>query len=266
MGKNSFSVLFVGDVVGRSGRKVVRNLLPKVISLYDIDFVVANVENASAGKGLDKKGYLELLDCGIDVMTLGNHTFQKAEIKEILEHNKNIIRPANYPDGTLGRGYIILEKKGIRVAVINLLGRLFMSLVDCPFRKFDSIYSMVKDEVDLVFVDFHAEATSEKQAFGWYVMGRADVVVGTHTHVQTADERLLGNKTAYITDIGMCGAIDSVIGFRIDKAIRRFLVADKIYDEVAKDNLHLQGLFVKFVFDTENRYFISHIHRINEVY
>jgi len=261
-----FVILFIGDVVGKPGRRAIKEILPRLVSFYRINFVVCNVENASSGKGIDKRSYKELIGYGIDVMTLGNHTYQKADIRDILNKERNIIRPANYSDISPGRGFGIFERNNIRIAVINLIGRLFMKPVDCPFRRFDDIYDKIKEKIDLVVVDFHAEATSEKQAFGWYVMSRANVIVGTHTHVQTADGRILNKKTAYITDLGMTGALDSVIGFKVDKAIKRFLVEDKIHDEVAKENIHLQGFLVKFMFDIKNTsHYITHILRIDEV-
>ncbi len=239
------NVLLIGDIIGRTGRKALKKFLPEVIKKYEIDFIVANAENSAGGNGLTRKVYNELVNLNIDVLTSGNHIFDKKEIFDFIDKAENILRPANYPPGVPGRGYNIFEKNGIKVGVINLMGRVFMGIaLDCPFRKFDKIYNEIKDKVDYIIVDFHAEVTSEKNAFGYYVDGRADVVFGTHSHVATADEKLLKNGTVYITDVGMTGAYHSVIGMEIDKPIKRFLTGISEKFDVSKEGLLFQGLFV----------------------
>ena len=245
-------VLLIGDIIGRTGRKALKKFLPEVIEKYEIDFIVANAENSAGGNGLTKKVYNELVNLNIDVLTSGNHIFDKKEIFEFIDKTENILRPANYPPAVSGRGYGIYEKNGKNLGIINLMGRVFMGIpLDCPFRKFDEIYEEIKDKTDYIIVDFHAEATSEKNAFGYYVDGRADVVFGTHSHVATADEKLLKNGTVYITDVGMTGAYHSVIGMEINKPINKFLTGLSQKFDVAKEGLLFQGLVV----DLENKNF-----------
>jgi len=217
-------ILFFGDLVGKIARKALAIKLPDLIGELNPDFVIANGENVAHGKGITKKTCEEVFVLGVDLLTLGNHIADKKDFIELVEdHSKNIIRPANYPDGVPGRGMVILEKGLKRLAVVNLLGRPFMrEIPDDPFRVFDTLYSFVPEGVP-VFVDFHGEATSEKKAFGYYVDGRASVVVGTHTHVQTSDARTLPKGTGYITDVGMVGAKESVLGIIIDGSVKTYL-------------------------------------------
>lgn len=239
------NVLLIGDIIGRTGRKALKKFLPDVIEKYQIEFIIANAENSAGGNGLTKKVYNELLNLNIDVLTSGNHIFDKKEIFELIDKADNILRPANYPPGVPGKGYNIYEKKGVKIGVVNLMGRVFMGIpLDCPFRKFDEIYEEIKEKVDYIIVDFHAEATSEKNAFGYYVDGRADIVFGTHSHVATADEKLLKKGTVYITDVGMTGAYHSVIGMEINKPITKFLTGLSQKFDVSKEGLLFQGLIV----------------------
>ena len=209
-------VLFIGDVVGQPGRRVVAALLPALRQELGLDVVIANGENVAAGRGLTLRTAKELFEAGVDVLTSGNHIWDQREIIEQLDGEAPILRPANYPPGTPGKG--LLRCKGL--TVLNLQGRTFMDAIDCPFRTADAL---LKDAEGPVVVDMHAEATSEKQAMGWYLDGRVAAVLGSHTHVPTADARILPQRTAYVTDAGMCGARDSVIGFEVAAVHRRFL-------------------------------------------
>lgn len=231
-------VLMVGDVVGRPGRKAVEENVPDLIKEFKLDFVIANGENAAGGMGITRDTARELFDAGVDVLTMGNHVWNKKEIIEYIRHENRIIRPANYPPGVPGKGmHTFKAKNGLELAVINLSGRVFMDSIDCPFRKADQLLQEIIDPAKIVIVDFHAEATSEKMAMGKYLDGRVSAICGTHTHVQTADECILPAGTAYITDIGMTGPRDSIIGFRtgpiLDKFItqmpKRFKVAQGLY-------------------------------------
>lgn len=218
------NILCIGDIVGRPGRRAVRELLPGIKDKYRIDVVLANGENASGGVGLSRKVAEELLGYGIEIITLGNHTWDNREIFQFINDNHfPLIRPANYPPNTPGRGYRIFNLAGARIGVINLLGRVFLGEFDCPFRTFDQIYQEITSECDILLVDFHAEATAEKVAFGWHCDGRASAVFGTHTHIQTADDRVLPDGTGYITDLGMTGPIDSVIGVKKEIVVQKFL-------------------------------------------
>lgn len=238
------NVLLIGDVIGRTGRRAVRLVLPKLIEELKIDFVVLNGENLAHGNGITKSVFQEMIEAEIDVITSGNHTFDKKEVFEIID-NERLLRPANLPPSAPGKGFNIYKKNNYKVAVINLMGRAFMGMVlDCPFRKFDEIYEIIKDKADYVIVDFHAEATSEKQAFGYYVDSRADIVFGTHTHVPTADERFLPGGTAFISDVGMTGTLDSVIGVRKDEIIKKFISGIPQKYEPAEGQFIFNALYV----------------------
>jgi metallophosphoesterase (TIGR00282 family) len=212
-------VLAVGDIIGRPGRKAVSKLIPEIRQRYGVDFVVANGENAAGGIGLTSATARELLDAGIDVLTSGNHIWAEKEIIPYLDGEMPLLRPLNYPPGVPGRGYLIKE----RAMVINLIGRTFMSNFDCPFRTMDRLLAEVKPRPLITLIDFHAEATSEKVALGRYLDGRVSAVLGTHTHIGTIDAQLLPGGTAYVTDIGMTGPLDSVIGDDVEAVIGRFL-------------------------------------------
>ncbi len=242
-------ILCIGDIIGRTGRNALKHFLPSFIKDESIDFIIGNGENAAGGFGLTKKVFNELKNLGIDVITSGNHIWDKKEVLEFIEED-NLLRPANYPEGVPGKGYGIYKKSGKTIGVVNLMGRVFMGIpLDCPFRKFDEIYEKIKDNVDYLIVDFHGDATSEKQAFGFYVDGRADLVFGTHSHVQTSDERFLPKGTGYITDLGLTGTLESVIGMEKEDAINKFLTGMPAKYKVAKGKLVFQGL----VLDTEKK-------------
>jgi len=234
-------ILAIGDIVGKAGRNILASRLPGIVDRERIDLVIANGENSAGGMSMTPEVTRELFSRSIDVITSGNHVWNNSDILQILDSDLNLLRPANYPPDASGRGYCIVNCKGLNVCVINLMGRILMSTIDCPFRKFDEIYSTVNKEAHIIIVDFHAEATSEKQAFGWYVDGKASAVFGTHTHVQTSDERILSNGTGYITDIGMTGAFDSVIGMKKEKSIRFFLSQTRIKFEPADANPGING-------------------------
>lgn len=242
--------LFIGDTVGKTGRRAVSTILPGLKRELCVDFVVLNGENLAHGNGINQKVFEEMLDAGVDVITSGNHTFDKKEVLPLLQKKENLLRPANLPPMAAGRGYGLYEKFDRKVLIINLMGRVFMGgSLDCPFRTFDEIYARYRDEVDFVIVDFHGEATSEKQAFAYYVDGRATAVFGTHTHVQTADERFLPGGTAFITDVGMTGAYDSVIGVRKDDIIEKFITGMPRKYEPAEGRFIFTALFL----DTERK-------------
>ena len=240
-------ILILGDVVGRPGRRAVRGLVPSLVKDEKIDLVIANAENSAGGMGVDVKSAEELFSAGAHVLTSGNHIWKKKEIYSYLETHPNLIRPANYPTGAPGRGWTEWQSdKGQRVLVINLQGRVFMpSHVDDPFRCVDAILREHGHYSPVVIVDMHGEATSEKNAMGWFLDGRVSVVFGTHTHVQTADERIFPRGTAYITDLGMCGPLDSVIGIERELVIEGFLSQLPRQFEVAKENIALQGIVLE---------------------
>jgi metallophosphoesterase (TIGR00282 family) len=238
-------ILILGDVMGRPARRAVRELVPSLIQTEAVDLVVANAENASGGMGVDIKSAKELLAAGVQVLTSGNHIWKKKEIYSYLDDHDHLIRPANFPPGAPGKGWCMWRRNGLAALVINLQGRVFMpNHVEDPFRCVDEILREQRKHVPVVIVDMHAEATSEKNAMGWYLDGRASVVYGTHTHIQTADERILPGGTAYITDLGMCGPLDSVIGMERETVIRGFITQLPRQFEVAKDNVALQGVVV----------------------
>jgi len=216
-------VLFIGDIVGQSGRRMVARHLQQLVATNSVDVVIANAENAAAGFGITPGVAQELFGLGIALLTSGNHIWDKKEAEGYLAKEGRVLRPANYPDEVPGSGKHVLRVGDRLLAVVNLQGRAFLPAIDCPFRGADRELAELKPVTDMILVDFHAEATAEKQAFGWYVDGRVSAVLGTHTHVQTADERLLPGRTAYITDVGMTGPRDSVIGIRPEDAIPKFL-------------------------------------------
>jgi metallophosphoesterase (TIGR00282 family) len=240
------NILFIGDIVGAPGRRVLAELLPRAVDQYCIDLVVANGENASGGIGITPQVADQFLNQGVDVLTSGNHIWKHKEILPYLEDTDRLLRPANYPPGTPGQGMVVVETAaGEPAAIINLEGRVFMNSLECPFRTVDQLLQTLPPEVKVILVDMHAEATSEKQALGWHLDGRVSAVVGTHTHVQTADERILPAGTGYISDIGMTGPVDSVIGMNREIILARFLTQRPHSFKVATQNLQLQGVVLK---------------------
>ncbi|MEE8575115.1 MAG: TIGR00282 family metallophosphoesterase [Thermodesulfobacteriota bacterium] len=238
-------ILFIGDIVGRPGRQAVRELLPRLKERLSPDMVIANGENAAGGFGLTPDIAEEIFSFGASVMTSGNHIWDKKEIYDYIDETPALIRPLNYPEGNPGVGsYVHTTSSGVRVAVVNLSGRVFLDELDCPFKAADTILEELAGKADIVFVDMHAEATSEKQAMGFYLDGRAAAVIGTHTHVQTSDEKILSGGTAYITDAGMTGPTHSVLGMKKEIVLERFLTRRPVRFEVAKSGVELQGVFV----------------------
>ena len=243
LGKISF--LFLGDIIGRPGRRALNRYLPTLLNRYSPSLVIANGENAAGGIGITEKVGKELL-AQVDVLTSGNHIWDKREAIPYLKKEPRLIRPANYPPENPGKGtYIFKEVGGRKMAILNLQGRVFMEPLDCPFRKADEEIKALKAITPVIIVDFHAEATSEKQALGWYLDGKVSAVVGTHTHVVTADERILPGGTAFISDVGMVGGYNSVIGLRKDQGIMRFLTSRPQRFEPSKEGVLFSALFVE---------------------
>lgn len=228
-------ILFIGDIVGQPGRQAVAQILPKLKEELSPVFVIANGENAAGGLGITKDIALDLYQYGVDVITLGNHVWAKKEVYSYIDSEPAILRPANYPDGVPGRGSAIYSAPGGESAgVISICGRVFMEPLENPFTTADRIVDAMKPDTDVILIDFHGEATSEKCAFGWYMDGRVSAVVGTHTHVQTADEKVLPQGTAYITDVGMTGPVNSVIGVKTDIILSKFLTQMPGKHEIAE--------------------------------
>lgn len=239
------NILFIGDIVGNPGRETIKACLPGLQEEFGLDFVVANAENAAGGSGITPRVAEELFGFGVDVLTSGDHVWKKREIFEIIGKEDRILRPANFPSDAPGRGFGVFKtKKGVKVGVVNLQGRVFMQPIDCPFKASRKIMDELSGQTKIIIVDIHAEATSEKVALGWYLDGKASAVLGTHTHIQTADERLLPLGCAYITDAGMTGPVDSVIGRRIEDVLERFITCVPTRFEVATENLMLQGAVI----------------------
>ena len=238
-------ILVAGDIVGRLGRQAISFFVPKLRKDENLDLVIANGENAAGGSGLTPKIVKELLSSDIDVITSGDHIWKKKEVIEIIPKENRLLRPANYPDNVPGKGYVILSlKNSIKVAVINLIGRVFMKPLECPFKTVKELLDKIKEETSIVIIDLHAEATSEKVAMGWFLDGQVSCILGTHTHIQTSDERILPKGTAYITDLGMTGPIDSVLGRRPEQVLEHFLTGMPAKFEMAKENVQLQGVIV----------------------
>jgi metallophosphoesterase (TIGR00282 family) len=239
-------VLFVGDIFGSAGRRAVKHFIPRLKQEHAIDLCIGNSENSAGGAGVTIDGAEELVKSGLDLLTGGNHIWDKREILSYLDReNSKQLRPANYPEGAPGKGHAILtDARGRKLGVLNLEGRVFMKNLDDPFRAADKWIAEMKKETPMILVDMHCETTSEKNAMGHYLDGRASAVVGTHTHVQTADNRVLRGGTAFITDVGMCGPWDSVIGMKKEHVISRFLTARHAPFEPAQDDTYLQGALI----------------------
>lgn len=239
------NILFIGDIVGKPGRQAVSRELHRLVDRYRVDLVIANGENAAGGFGLTVETAKELFGQGVHLFTSGNHIWDKKDAIEFITREERLVRPANYPAGAPGKGSVVVRTAGgVKVGVLNLEGRVFMNNLECPFRTADSEVERLIRETPVILVDFHAEATSEKSALGWYLDGRVSAVIGTHTHVQTADERILPGGTAYLTDAGMTGAFDSVIGVRKDEPIQKFLTQLPAKFEVAKKDIRLNGVVI----------------------
>ena len=237
-------VLFIGDIMGRPGRAAAARMIPRLRAEFGgFDFVIANGENSAAGFGLTEKVMRELFSAGIDVLTNGNHVWDKKDFVPMLDSEPNVLRPANHPKGTPGRGFAVYEKNGEKLAVLCLQGRTFMPPLDCPFRTADAI--LADCAVQSVFVDIHAEATSEKRALGVYLDGRVSAIVGTHTHVQTADEEIMPGGTAFLSDAGMTGGHGGIIGMSADSVMPKFLMGTPSRFEVCEERVRFQGVVVE---------------------
>jgi metallophosphoesterase (TIGR00282 family) len=240
-------VLFIGDIVGKPGREAVTKLVPELRKELGLDFVIANAENAAGGSGITPKVGQELFDAGVSVLTSGDHIWKKAEIFEYIKQDNRVLRPLNYPPGAPGSGWAVFNAPGSgnKIGVICLVGRVFMEPLEDPFRAARQAVEEISKQTKCIFVDMHAEATSEKVALGWYLAGQVTALLGTHTHIQTADEKILPGGTAYITDVGMTGPYDSVIGRRVEDVLERFLTQVPVRFEVASENVQLHAALVE---------------------
>ncbi|MBP2630711.1 MAG: hypothetical protein H6Q70_1339 [Firmicutes bacterium] len=234
----------IGDIYGKTGRQAVTQYIPILKTKYQLDMVVANGENSAGGVGITKKVLDEIVAAGVDVVTSGNHIWDKKEIFQFIDQEPYLIRPANYPPETPGKGYCIFEVNDKKIGVANISGRTFMPDLDCPFRKADEILGVLAQECDMILLDFHAETTSEKMAMGWYLDGRVTCMVGTHTHIQTSDERILPEGTAYITDLGMVGPWNSVLGVDKDLVVKKFLTGLPVKFDIASGPHVFCGLVI----------------------
>jgi metallophosphoesterase (TIGR00282 family) len=238
-------LLFVGDVVGGLGRRTLASLLPGIRDEHEPDFVVVNGENSAGGVGITQKTARELLELGADAITLGNHAYRHREVYGLLDREERIVRPANYPKGSPGHGHTVVERDGMRLGVTNLSGLVFLQAVRSPFAEADAVLAELRDRADAVLVDMHAEATSEKVAMGWHLDGRVTACVGTHTHVPTADARVLPGGTAYVTDVGMTGPRGGVIGVKREQALERFLTLTNVRFETSAEDPWLNAVLVE---------------------
>lgn len=237
-------LLFIGDIMGKPGREALKRFLKPLQAEYDIDVTIANAENAAAGKGLTKVVAEELFSYGIQFLTMGNHVWDNKDIFNFIDREARLVRPANYPVGTPGQGYGFIRTMGKKIGVLNLSGRIFLNTLDDPFTAAIRNITQIKQETPIIIVDFHAEATSEKAALGWFLDGKVSAVLGTHTHIQTADARLLNQGTAYITDLGMTGPRDSVLGIKKEIIINRFLTQLPAKFEVANGPLQINAVVI----------------------
>lgn len=235
MPKKEITILFIGDIIGRYGRAITKKMIPAIKAKERIDFVITNGENSAAGYGITEKVYNELTGAGIDIITMGNHVWDKKEIVTKIDEYVDLLRPANYPKEVPGKEYLIKEKNKVKIGIINLCGRVFMPALDCPFKKAEKLIEEIKKSTNIILVDIHAEATSEKEAMGFFLDGKVSAVIGTHTHIQTADERVMPGGTAFIADAGMVGSEDSVIGMNKEQILKRFLTQMPHKFEVAKE-------------------------------
>lgn len=228
-------ILFIGDIVGKAGRRALKEGFSNLVDKLKVDFTIANVENAAGGFGITKSVCEEIFSIGVDVLTSGNHIWDKKEAVEYIVKENRLLRPANYPEGVPGHGCIVTNTAGgEKLAVLNLSGRVFMNQMDCPFKTAGRELKILKQQTKVIIVDFHAEATSEKSALGWFLDGKVSAVIGTHTHVQTADEKILPKGAAFITDVGMTGPLNSIIGVKREQIISKFLTQMPIRFETAK--------------------------------
>ncbi|HEX6922576.1 MAG TPA: TIGR00282 family metallophosphoesterase [Bacillales bacterium] len=239
-------LLFIGDVVGRPGRQALAEYLPKLKRKYQPVLTIVNGENAAGGKGITEKIYKQFLDLGAQAITLGNHTWDNREIFEFIDDAPLLVRPANFPEGTPGQGMVFVKVNSLEIAVINLQGRTFLPPLESPFLKADELIERAKKRTPFIFIDFHAETTSEKQAMAWYLDGRVSAVIGTHTHVQTADNRVLPKGTAFMSDVGMTGPYDGIIGMDREAVLKKFMTHLPVRFEVQDGREQLSGALLDF--------------------
>lgn len=239
-------ILFIADIVGETALDFVLDLFPRIKHKFNIDFSIANAENTDKGKGIRDAQVLRLKEAGVDCLTSGNHIWEPRKRDVLVNQAGYLLRPLNYPPGNVGLGSaVVTSRQGVRVGVINLQGRSFMAPIDCPFQAAEKEIRRLRSETPIIVVDFHAEATAEKQALARYLDGKVSAVIGTHTHVQTADEKILPRGTAYLTDAGMCGPEDSIIGMDVEKAIQRFVLQSHVYYALSKDaNIRFNGVVI----------------------
>ncbi len=238
------NILFIGDIVGRPGREAIKTLVPVLIKDKKIDCVIANGENAAGGSGLTAFICDELFSYGVNVLTSGDHIWKKKDIIEYIDKSRTLLRPLNYPESVPGKGFTIVNIKGVDIGVINLMGRVFMQPIECPFLAAEKAVKEIRKKTNIIIVDLHAEATSEKIALGLFLDGRVSCLIGTHTHVQTADEKILQKGTAYITDCGMTGGFDGVIGRKKEQIIHRFITQMPARFEIAEDDVRINAVLV----------------------
>jgi metallophosphoesterase (TIGR00282 family) len=255
------NVVFIGDVVGKPGRKTVAALLPQIKKDHKADFVIANAENCAGGFGINLRSLEEMQSAGVDFFTTGNHVWDRKEGVGLLDAMRNIVRPGNYPGNSPGRGVCLLKRGDVSVAVANVQGRVFMPPLDCPFRWIDACLDEISGKADVVIVDMHGEATSEKIAMGWYLDGRASLVLGTHTHVPTRDIRILPGGTGYVTDVGMTGSYDGVLGVKREAVITRFLNQRPTRFEVAGTDLRCDYVVAEIDAGTGKALSVEHLQR-----
>ena len=261
--KGEMNILFAGDIVGKPGRKAIEALYPRIKEQYSVDLFIANGKNAAGGSGITADIVWQLHSFGVDVITMGDHVWKQKDILQVIEEDFRLVRPANFPPDTPGRGSTVVEVPGGgKVGVINLLGRILMFRLplDCPFRAAERELEQIKRETNIVIVDVHAEATSEKLAFGRFLNGRVSAVIGTHTHVQTADEAILDGGTAYITDCGMTGPFRSILGREIEPVLKSFLTRMPAYFKVAREDVRLSGVILEIDEKTGRARRIERIH------
>lgn len=238
-------LLFIGDIVGENGLEFLIANFPKLKEKYHPNLIVTNGENIWQGKGLNEEEAKMLFNSGVDVITTGNHIWENWKSRPLLATNDRVLRPMNYPSGNPGKGSVIIEKDNVKIAIAQLQGRTFLQTIDCPFRASDALLHNIEEKADIVIIDFHAETTAEKVAMGWHLDGRVAAVLGTHTHIQTADAQILPNGTAYISDVGMTGAYDSVLGMRKDIALKRFVLQTAHKFELAEGDMKIAGTYVE---------------------
>lgn len=255
------NIFLIGDIVGRAGRRAVRKFLNNIVEEYEVDLIIANGENAAGGFGITEKVANELFDYGIDILTMGNHTWNNKDIFNFIDEEKRLIRPLNYMPGVPGRGWTITEKKGYKIAVVNLIGQIYMQEANSPVMIFDHYFSKIKETVDFIIIDFHAEATGEKLAFANYVDGNAAIVAGTHTHVQTADEKILDNGTGYITDLGLTGAVDSILGMKKKAVVKKLITQMPERFSVGTGQCQIEGAIFDIDEETKKSIKVNRISR-----